>query len=111
VLFDGGHSSISIISIGELRAGVEMAGNAEVRSARRVRLEMVEEAFEPVPVDESVAIEYGRLLALARKERRSEKATDLLIAATAGSSGRTLWTRDGSQASMAEAANIPVKLV
>lgn len=72
---------------------------------------MVEGAFEPIPVDEAVAVEYGRLLALARKQRRSQKATDLLIAATAGVSGRTLWTRDDAQSALAQTASIAVRLV
>ena len=110
MLFDG-HSAISVVSIGELQAGVELAGTAEIRNARRLRLEMVEQAFVPIVVDEKVAIEYGRLLALARKARRVQKATDLLIAATAGVTGRTLWTRDEAQSSLAEQASISVRLV
>jgi predicted nucleic acid-binding protein len=110
VLFDG-QSAISVISIGELQAGVELAAKAEVRNARRLRLEMVEQAFVPIVVDQKVAIEYGRLLALARKSLRVQKATDLLIAATAGVTGRTLWTRDEAQASLAEEAKIPTRLV
>ena len=109
-MFDG-HSAISVISIGELQAGVELAGTSEIRNARRRRLEMVEQAFVPVAVDEKVATEYGRLLALARKTGRVQKATDLLIAATAGVTGRTLWTRDEAQASLAEQATISVRLV
>jgi predicted nucleic acid-binding protein len=100
-----------VISIGELQAGVELAATAEVRNARRLRLEMVEKAFVPIVVDQKVAIEYGRLLALARKAGRVQKATDLLIAATAGVTGRTLWTRDEAQASLAEEAKIPTRLV
>ena len=110
VVFDT-HSAISVVSVGELRAGVELAGSAEVRNARRIRLETVTEAFEPIGIGERTALEYGRLLALARRTGRVQKATDLLIAATAGESGRTLWTRDEAQASLAGEAKIPVRLV
>lgn len=110
MVFDG-HSAISVISLGELQAGVELAATSEIRKARRHRLGMVEQAFVPIAVNEKVGIEYGRLLALARKARRVQKATGLLIAATAGVTGRTLWTRDEAQASLAEQAMISVRLV
>jgi predicted nucleic acid-binding protein len=103
--------AISVISVGELQAGVELAKSAEEKQARASRWRLVKEAFEPIPVDEAVALEYGRLLALARGSGRAQKATDLLIAATAAVTGRTLWTRDESQAALARAAKIPVRLI
>jgi predicted nucleic acid-binding protein len=72
---------------------------------------LVSELFEPIPVSESIALEYGHLLALARTTGPIQKATDLFIAATAASTGRRLLTRDRSQASLAEEAKIPVSLV
>src|ERR687888_210880 len=48
---------------------------------------------------------------VARKEQRAEKATDLLIVATAAVHDRTLHTRDERQASLARAAGIPVRLI
>jgi len=110
VVFDG-HSAVSVISIGELEAGVELAKSAEIRNARRRRLDLLAQAFEPIVVDEDVAVEYGRLLAHARRTGRVQKATDLLIAATAGVTGRTLWTQDEAQASLAEEANVSTRLV
>jgi predicted nucleic acid-binding protein len=103
--------AISVVTIGELQAGIDLARSAEEKQARATRLRMVTEIFDPIPVSEPIALEYGHLLALARRTGRVQKATDLLIAATAGSTGRTLWTRDRSQASLAEEAKIPVSLV
>jgi toxin FitB len=103
--------AISVISLGELQAGVELAPSAEEKRARSMRLKLTRESFDPIPVDEEIAGEYGRLLAMARQAGRIQKATDLLIAATAASTGRTLWTRDEAQASLAEEAKIPARLV
>lgn len=104
-------SAISVVTVGELQAGVELARAAHIRRARQVRLNRVREAFAPIPINEETAIAYGRLLAVARKSGRIQKATDLLIAATAAINGRTLWTRDQAQAPLADEAVIASRLV
>lgn len=97
-------AAISVASLGELHAGVELARSDEVRALRRRRLAAVRAAFRPLLVDEDVARRYGELLATARREGRTEKATDLLILATARATGRRLVTRDARQAELARAA-------
>ena len=101
-------AAISVITIGELRAGVRLADDPEVRSVRQARFSTIRATFEPIPVDEPIAYQYGELLALARSEGRSSTATDLLIVATAAATGRTVLTLDDRQASLARAAGIPV---
>ena len=101
-------AAISVITLGELRAGVALAGSVEIRTARQARLKAVREAFEPLAVDEQVADQFGELLAAARFGGRSEKASDLLIAATAATTGRTLYTLDARQASFAREAGLAV---
>jgi predicted nucleic acid-binding protein len=101
-------AAISIISLGELHAGVLLARDDGVRDARRRRLDAVRSAFSPLIVDEPVAERYGQILAFARSQRRTEKATDLLIIATAAATGRTLYTRDERQAQLARAADVTV---
>jgi toxin FitB len=103
--------SISVITIGELQAGVLRARDRTQRDQRRLRLEVVRAAFEPLPVDEHVASKYGELLAWIRDRRRSEKATDLLIAATAAATDRRLYTLDRRQASLAKGAGLAVELL
>jgi toxin FitB len=103
--------SISVITIGELRAGVLRARDRTQREQRALRLEAVRAAFEPLPVDEHVASRYGELLACVRDRRRSEKATDLLIAATAAATDRRLYTVDRRQADLAEGAGLTVELL
>ena len=83
-------AAISIISIGELNAGVLLAKNSRIREARRLRLNSVRSAFSPLAVDEpELAESYGEILGVARWQgRRPGKApTDLLIVATAVGDG------------------------
>jgi predicted nucleic acid-binding protein len=101
--------AISVITLGELRAGVRLAGDPAARAARQTRLNAVRDAFEPIPVDEAVAEHYGDTLAAARSAGRSGKATVLLIIATAAATGRVLHTLDKRQAALAQAAGIPLQ--
>ena len=101
--------AISVITIGELRAAVLRARDRTQRDQRGLRLEAVRAAFEPLPVDEHVASKYGELLAWVRDRRRSAKATDLLIAATAAATDRRLYTLDRRQASLAKGAGLAVE--
>ena len=100
--------AISVITIGELSAGVTLARSPEVRAARQRRLVRLRATFEVLVVDEVVAEAYGDLLAFARSERRITSATDLLIVATTAASGRTLHTADEAQARLATAFGVPV---
>jgi toxin FitB len=101
-------AAISVITLGELRAGVLRARAAEVRAARARRLRLVRAAFAALPVDEEVADRYGEALAMARDLGRAAKATDLIVIATAAASGRTLYTLDQAQAGLARELRVPV---
>ena len=104
-------AAISVITLGELRAGVLLARDPAVEELRRARLTAVQAVFAPLPVDESVAERYGDVLAVARSQRRTSKATDLLIIATAAAHGRTLHTLDEGQAGLARAVGVPVHVI
>ncbi len=99
-------AAISVMSLGELRAGVLLARTDVERAARRRRLEAVRAAFLPLPVDEDVADRYGDVLATARHQRRLTKASDLLIVATALATRRMLVTLDVAQAALAHASGV-----
>jgi toxin FitB len=105
----GDRAAISVLTIGELHAGVRLAADPGVRAQRQARLVAIQDAFEPLPVDEPIAVAYGELLAVARSRGRTTNATDLLILATAAATGRTLVTNDDAQASLAELAGVPVR--
>jgi toxin FitB len=101
-------AAISVITLGELRAGILRATDDRVRAARARRLGAVRAAFAALPVDEDVAERYGEALAAARDLGRTAKATDLLIIATAAAGGRTLYTLDAAQAGLARELRVPV---
>jgi len=104
----GDTGAISIITLGELRAGVALAADPQARALRQARLTAVRAAFQAIPVDEAVAEKYGDALATARSEGRISKATDLLIIATAAATGRSLRTLDQAQALLARALGVAV---
>jgi len=88
--------AISVVSLAELQFGVLIAKTAAVRAERLRRLSLLQKHFDALPVDEAVAISYGRLAAAVvdagRQPRR--RAMDLLIAATAHAHGARLYTRN-----------------
>jgi predicted nucleic acid-binding protein len=104
-------AAISVITLGELHAGVAIARDERVAEARRRRLAAVRAAFVPLVVDEAVAERCGDVLAVARAQNRAAKATDVLIIATAAAAGRSLYTLDKVQAGLAQAATVPVTLL
>lgn len=103
-----GEMAISVVTLGELRAGVLRTRESADRAARQARLSLIRSMFVPLVVDEEVAEHYGRALALARDEGRAEKATDLLIVATAAATDNVLHTRDERQAKLARRMGLVV---
>lgn len=103
--------AISVITLGELRAGVLIARDDRIAEARRSRLAAVRAAFAALPVDEAVAERYGEVLAVARLHQRAAKATDVLIIATAATSGRELYSLDRGQMRLAQAAGVAARLL
>lgn len=91
--------SISAISLGELAAGPHATGDRLERSRRQERLQRTEATFEPLAFDASAARAYGRIYAVVLangRKPRGKRALDLLIAATALSTGLALYTRNPS---------------
>lgn len=90
--------TIAAITLAELQLGVELAD--EGRRARRQ--EFVDGIRALVPVEDyttDVARVHARLLAHVRKEGKPRGgAHDLIIAATAATTARTLITTDGKAA-------------
>lgn len=86
-----------------------LAADPGTRAARQARLAGVRAAFSPLPVDEAVAEICGDVLAAARSQKRIGKATDLLVIATAGATGRILHTLDNAQAQLAATVGIPTR--
>ena len=77
-------AAISTVSIAELHFGLLVA-DEDSRPIRAARLGWIESHFSPLPVDDRVAREWGRLQAAvaARGAQPRRRAADLAIAATA----------------------------
>ena len=104
-----GELAISAVTLVELHFGVLVAKAPEVRAERLRRLSVLQHHFDALPVDEAVAISYGRLAAAVvdagRQPRR--RVMDLLIAATAHAHGARLYTRNpGDFAGIAELVDV-----
>ncbi len=74
--------AVSIITIGELRAGVLAAQDVTTRDRRLSTLAAALQ-LDPVPVDEAVAGEWARLRVLLRDTSQRMPVNDSWIAATA----------------------------
>lgn len=88
--------AISSVTLAELHFGVLVAKTPQVRAERLRRLSVLQRHFDALPVDDAVAVSYGRLAAavvdVGRQPRR--RVMDLLIAATAHAHGARLYTRN-----------------
>lgn len=85
--------AVSVITIGELRAGVPAAGDLDARDRRLATLTAALE-LDPVPVDGSVASEWARLRVLLRDSGQRMPVNDSWIAATALALDVTVVTQD-----------------
>lgn len=90
--------AISVASLAELHFGVLIAADDDERALRAQRLGVVEARFDALPVDASVAREWGRLAAAvaSRGAQPRRRAVDLVIAATANVHGVPLLTHDAA---------------
>ncbi len=84
---------LSVITIGELRAGVLAAVDVETR-ARRLDTLTEALAMQPVPVDDRVSESWARLRLLLRDSNQRMQVNDSWIAATALSLGVPVVTQD-----------------
>jgi predicted nucleic acid-binding protein len=85
--------AVSIITIGELRAGVLAAPSLELRD-RRLGTLTAALHLDPVPVDEAVAAHWARLRVLLRDSGQRMPVNDSWIAATASALGVPVVTQD-----------------
>ncbi len=90
--------AISAATLAELHFGVLVARRPEVRAERLRRLSIVQRDFDPLPVDEHVAVSFGVVAAavVAAGRQPGGRVMDLLIAATAHAHGARLYTRNPS---------------
>jgi len=84
---------VSVVTIGELRAGVLSAGDVSTRELRLATL-IGALALDPTPIDESVADRWATLRLRLRDSGQRMPANDSWIAATAMALGVPVVTQD-----------------
>lgn len=87
------HSYVSVITIGELTAGVHAASDTATRARRLETLRSLG-GVEPLPVDDAAARAWGALRVGLRDIGRSVKVNDLWIAAIAQANQLPVVTQD-----------------
>ena len=92
--------AVSAITIGELRAGVLVATELEMRD-RRIATLTSALALQPIPVDDAVAGQWGRLRVTLRDSGLRMQVNDSWIAATALSLDVPVVTQDQDYPSVA----------
>lgn len=85
--------AVSIVTIGELRAGVLVAETIETRDRRLATLTTALR-LDPVPIEGGVAAQWARLRVLLRQAQQRMPVNDSWIAATAMALGVPVVTQD-----------------
>ena len=92
--FDEDELAIAAVSVAEYRVGIELADTPE-RAAERARaLAAITSAIDVMDYTTATAALHGRLLAHVRRSGAPRGAHDLIIAAHAAETGRTVVSKD-----------------
>jgi predicted nucleic acid-binding protein len=93
---DDDELAVAALTIAEYRVGIELADTA-ARAADRARaLAAIMSSIEVLPYTEASAIHHARLIAHVRRAGTPRRAHDLIIAAHASETGRTVLSRDAA---------------
>ncbi len=88
--------AVSIVTVGELKLGILLAGTSAMRAARLARITAILENTTVLPVDDTVASQYAELRAATGRL----PTNDLWIAATAAAHKLILVTSDERQSKL-----------
>jgi len=103
------HLYISIVSLAEIRFGIDLSSDPQKRSALQDSLTFkVRPMFDSqrtLPVTEDIMLKWRVMLEDGRRSNHTFSQPDLIIAATAAHRGLTVVTRDRIHY---ERANVPV---
>lgn len=91
---------VSVVTVAELRVGVLVAEDPDVRAQRMRTLSEVERV-EAVPVDDDVGRVFAEIVAAARRDGRRPRILDALVAATARALAVPVYTQDSDFDGMA----------
>lgn len=93
-VFDEDELAIAAVSVAEYRVGIELADTPE-RAAERARaLAAITSAIDVMDYTTATAALHGRLVAHVRRSGAPRGAHDLIIAAHAAETGRTVVSKD-----------------
>ncbi|MGY1680589.1 PIN domain-containing protein [Geodermatophilus sp. SYSU D01176] len=99
--------AVSVVTYGELRAGVLAASELSVRSRRLTTLQTVAD-MHPVPIDTAVADEWARLRLLLAQAGRRVNVNDMWIAATALALRVPVVSQDADYSALAGISDLQV---
>ena len=99
--------AVSVVTYGELRAGVLAASDLSVRSRRLTTLQTVAD-MHPVPIDTAVADEWARIRLLLAQAGRRVDVNDTWVAATALALRVPVVSQDADYSALAEISDLQV---
>ena len=102
--------AVSVVTYGELRAGVLAATDVSIRSRRLSTLQTVVD-LNPLPIDTAVADQWARLRLLLAAAGRRINVDDTWIAATAVAHGVPVVTQDAGYGPLADISDLRVVTV
>lgn len=91
---DDDELAIAAVSVAEYRVGIELADTAERAADRARALAAIIAVVDVLDYTEATATHHARLIAHVRRSGTPRGAHDLIIAAHAVESGRTVLSRD-----------------
>jgi tRNA(fMet)-specific endonuclease VapC len=96
VIHDDDDVAIAAVTVAELLVGVELAKGKARRAKREVFVNGILAALPVIAYDDEIARAHAELLVAVRRAGWPRGAHDLMIAATARATGRTVVTGDRS---------------
>jgi tRNA(fMet)-specific endonuclease VapC len=91
---DDDELAVAAVSIAEYRVGIELADTPDRAADRARALVAIVSAVDVLDYTEGTAAHHARLIAHARRTGTPRGAHDLIIAAHAAQTGRTILSRD-----------------
>jgi tRNA(fMet)-specific endonuclease VapC len=86
--------AVAAVTVAEYRVGIELADTAERAATRARALAAIMSVVDVLDYTDTTAAHHARLIAHVRRSGTPRGAHDLIIAAHAAETGRTVLTRD-----------------
>jgi len=91
---DNDELAVAAITVAEYRVGIELADTAERAASRARALAAITSVVDVLAYTDATAVQHARLIAHVRRSGTPRGAHDLITAAHAAETGRTVLTRD-----------------